>query len=509
MNEQESYQSGNGNYSLYIKDFGPIAEARLEVRPLTVFIGPSNTGKSYLAILIYALNQCLGGDRLLFAVRHGISPFNPEREIPPEIHGSLRNWAASLSEDKQPEGLPSDVAAHIQSKLEEASGLERAFTEEIRRCFGIEALKELVRREGRTTQATVNLEVAQKDLPDAVRYEFRFGSNEPIVIGRLPHDLSGSPSGRWLRDPSFRRLISLLNEPADQETTANEDRLRVLLSYLPSVVFTSLVSPLVANAYYLPADRTGVMHGHQVVVNALIHNATTAGQRPSMNLPMLSGVLADFLGGLIGMSERHHRESLGELATQLEDKVLKGTVRLDRAETGYPSFAYRPRGWKADLPLMRTSSMVTELTPVVLYLRYLVSPGDVLIIEEPEAHLHPGMQAVFAREIARLIHSGVRVIMTTHSEWFLEQIGNLVRLSSLPENKRQGIVGADVALRPQDVGAWLFKPTQRPKGAVVEEVVLDPETGLFPTDYDLVSETLYNEGAEIFNRLQEKESKGQ
>ncbi len=507
MNQQQPHQSGNGTYCLDIKDFGPIAQARVEVRPLTVFIGPSNTGKSYLAILIYALNQCIGGDRLLFGVRHRISLFNPEGEISPEIHGSLRDWAARLSEHEQPEGLPANVVAHIRSKLEEASGLERAFTEEIRRCFGIDALRELVRREGRSTQATVNIEVPQKDTPEAVRYEFRFGSNEPGAIGSLPHDLSGSQSDRWLRDPAVRHLSRLLHESGDQETTPQEDRLRELLSYLTSVAFTSLFSPLFPNAYYLPADRTGVMHSHQVVVNTLIHNATTAGQRSSMNLPMLSGVLADFLGGLIGMSERHHRESLGKLATQLEDKVLKGTVRLDRAETGYPSFAYRPSGWKVDLPLMRTSSMVTELTPVVLYLRYLVCPGDVLIIEEPEAHLHPGMQAVFAREIARLIHSGVRVIMTTHSEWFLEQIGNLVRLSSLPENKRKGIVGADVPLRPQDVGAWLFKPTQRPKGAVVEEVVLDPETGLFPTDFDLVSETLYNEGAEIFNRLQE--GKGQ
>ena len=374
------------------------------------------------------------------------------------------------------------------------------------RCFGTNALKELVRREGRSTQATVNLELAQKDTPEAVRYEFRFGSGEPSVIGSLPRDLSNSQSDRWLQDSTVRRLISLLKEPGNQGTTDREDRLHNLLSYLPSVAIKSLVGPLLPNAYYLPADRTGVMHSHQVVVNALIHNATTAGQRSSMKFPMLSGVLADFLEKLVGISDRQHRQSL-DSARQLEENVLKGSVRLDTAETGYPSFAYRPSGWKADLPLMRTSSMVTELTPVVLYLRYLVSPGDVLIIEEPEAHLHPGAQAAFAREIARLIHSGVRVIMTTHSEWFLEQIGNLVRLSSLAEDKREGIAGADVALRPQDVGAWLFKPRQRPKGSVVEEVVPDPETGLFPTDHDPVSETLYNESAEIFNRLQE--SKGQ
>ena len=42
---------------LNVRDFGPIAKADLDLRPLTVFVGPSNTGKSYLAILIYALHK--------------------------------------------------------------------------------------------------------------------------------------------------------------------------------------------------------------------------------------------------------------------------------------------------------------------------------------------------------------------------------------------------------------------------------------------------------------------
>ena len=40
-----------------VSDFGPIVDATIELRPLTVFVGPSNTGKSYLAILIYALHR--------------------------------------------------------------------------------------------------------------------------------------------------------------------------------------------------------------------------------------------------------------------------------------------------------------------------------------------------------------------------------------------------------------------------------------------------------------------
>ena len=46
---------------LEVKDFGPIIEAKIDLRPLTVFVGPSNIGKPCLATLIYALHRCFSG----------------------------------------------------------------------------------------------------------------------------------------------------------------------------------------------------------------------------------------------------------------------------------------------------------------------------------------------------------------------------------------------------------------------------------------------------------------
>ena len=48
----------SGGLTFGVTDFGPIAKADVDLRPLTVFIGPSNTGKSYLAILVYVLHRC-------------------------------------------------------------------------------------------------------------------------------------------------------------------------------------------------------------------------------------------------------------------------------------------------------------------------------------------------------------------------------------------------------------------------------------------------------------------
>ena len=46
-----------GSLEIGVKNFGPIAKAEVDLRPMTVFVGPSNTGKSYLAILIYAVHK--------------------------------------------------------------------------------------------------------------------------------------------------------------------------------------------------------------------------------------------------------------------------------------------------------------------------------------------------------------------------------------------------------------------------------------------------------------------
>jgi predicted ATPase len=35
-----------------VKDFGPVAEADIELKPLTVFMGPNNTGKTYISTLL-------------------------------------------------------------------------------------------------------------------------------------------------------------------------------------------------------------------------------------------------------------------------------------------------------------------------------------------------------------------------------------------------------------------------------------------------------------------------
>ena len=249
------------------------------------------------------------------------------------------------------------------------------------------------------------------------------------------------------------------------------------------------------------------MHAHRVVVSALIGRASRAGFDVESPLPTLSGVDADFLSRLIELSDEPGQIESGQLADRLEADILDGAVQVSQPPVGYPSFHYRPAEWQREIALMNTSSMVSELAPVALYLRHIVRKGDVLIIEEPESHLHPQMQVAFTRFLAMVVKTGIRVIVTTHSEWVLEALANLVRLSDVPEPRRSQIDAGGPALTPDEVGAWHFERKLRPKGSVVTEIPLDTVLGTFPAGFGDITEDLYNDWATIANLAQSPASR--
>lgn len=178
------------------------------------------------------------------------------------------------------------------------------------------------------------------------------------------------------------------------------------------------------------------------------------------------------------------------------------TVFIGPGNTGkswLATLAYALHRYLGGLPLTNASSMVSELAPVVLYLRHVVSPDDLLIIDEPESHLHPAMQVAFTRQIAAIAGAGVRVLLTTHSEWVLEALGNVVGRAGLPG--RGAGQGGGEFLGPNSVGVWLFEPAEPGRGSTVREIALDADTGLYPSGFDSVASVLHNDWAEIAGRL--------
>lgn len=484
-----------GNYRVTVRDFGPVASAALEMRPLTVFVGPSNTGKSYLATLIYALHRCFDGAPERTLGRPGWRLFfdsMPTAVGEPTI-ANFSQWVGRRPDDRAASTLPAEVVSGIRSSLEAGEGLASRFVDLLPRYYGTARPADLVRHDG-PERATVELDC---ELPDRrrARYRFDFDEDRAHASGEVPD--SFVRDSRAVADLRTPPSSANRERPPDSEGPA-------LLEWLAARIMEESVEPLRGRAHYLPADRSGTMNAYPAIVTGLLQSAAATPGPGSADHPLLPRVSAEFLSDLYWADpDRTPSTELTGLAERIEERMLAGRIALRRNEVGAPRITYRPRGWTTDLPIARASAMVSELAPVVLYLRHLVRPGDLFIIEEPEAHLHPAMQAAFMRRIARIMQAGVRVIVTTHSEWVMDTLGNLVYASRLFHDDATPLTHENAALRPEEVGVWLFHRGER--GSSVKEIRLDPEVGLYPTDYDDIADAIYNEGVKIGNRLRERE----
>lgn len=518
---------------LEVSDFGPIAQAKIDLRPLTVFIGPSNTGKSYLATLIYALHlmyaertlEGLGGRRRdTLPVESRFVASNPPASVSRDILQSLAEWASidsgpSRTADestKAPRGLPADAEQIVRVMLAGSPGRTGAsFEAIIERCFGASHNAGSLVRQKAQRPAQIVLRSRMTNSPDdeqpLAKYAYSLGKRRALLNSEVRSD-----KPLPLADPPLTRFpfsaLSLFygNSPGqkpDNDRADDADHRASLIEWtlngLADAALPGLVGPLAAPAFFLPAARTGVMDAHRFVLGTLAIASSYAGMRETTSSPSLSGIHADFIRQLVEMKhsvDDPPRQSIREIGAQIERTVLAGAILEERTEAGYPELSYRSSEDGHAIPLSQSSSMVSELAPIVLYIKNLLEPGDTLIIEEPESHLHPAAQSALAIQLVRLVNAGVRIIVTTHSEWMLDQFDNQLRMSNLPAKHREGLPGGEAALDPAHFGAWFFEPKKRPRGTVVRELAFDEDEGGIASGYDEVADAMYNEWAAIGNR---------
>ncbi len=455
-----------------VRNFGPIAEADLDLRPLTVFVGPSNTGKTYLSVLIYALHRIFE-DFLDFPslyisrlLGHGLRYDLTDRETLLAVLDKLNSDQPFKYSD-----LPKAVRERAQSKFRNLEVDGDDLETELKRCFDIGSVSGLRRScIGQNNETTVSLIISKEHQS---LWSFKIGTSKSEIT----------------MDGEINENTIIFSEDWFPSTQ------RINFEYLSERFVGRRVNT--GKPYYLPAARSGIMQIHRVIASSLVARSTRAGLEAS-EMPTLSAVVADFLEELILYREQIRSENkINRIADALESDVLDGQIITKSSQTGYPEFLYRPQGTGHDMRLNRSSSMVSELAPLVLYIRGLVRPGDTLIIEEPEAHLHPAAQAQMAATLARLVRAGVRVLVTTHSDFMLQEIGNLMRVGMLKEKDALKKETNDWLL-PDEVGAWHFQKDQP-----VKEIQFDHTAGIEPEDYEDVAESLYNRWAGLQNRIEE------
>jgi len=258
------------------------------------------------------------------------------------------------------------------------------------------------------------------------------------------------------RDPVFQNNTFVIYKTAGTKEHASKIRQRAVMQTV-----SNLLNGLngFRDINYLPASRSGLYQALSAFGQIIAELSKSRSFLSSkIELPAIPRQLSDYFIKLTSISEISESTlpELGEIADKIESLVLKGKIEYDFEEK---RLYYRPQGTDLRLDLSATSSMVSEIGPIVVYIRHILgsiqakrgnfSPRrpkqkveilkSILVIEEPEAHLHPDNQLKMTELYADLAKFGVHVVMTSHSNYVFNKVSNLIVGGTLCPSKLSAI----------------------------------------------------------------------
>lgn len=368
----------NKEWVLHIEKFAKIESADIRITPLMCFVGDNNSGKSYLMSLLWGV--------------------------------------LTLGKDMFPKA-PSDSKAYkkCESWLKENKNRSIEFTENIVEMY-IQWFNEL-------------LDIHKNDLLHKI-FNYEVGAEKILIRDykrKKKLEVQWENAGeRYSVTESYIRFPK-------QKMYTREQLLRMNAYICWNILMEGIAAPLytpiikgrrMGEPVYLPASRTGFM----LTYSQLIENSLQVSFAPASreNLSALTLPYVDFLQLITKFEAKTRVNKKSEwIIDYIEHNMTKGnlTVKKDMV----PLIQYHPEGTDREIPLYVASSIVAEISPLLLLFKSDIN-FKTLVIEEPEAHLHPELQQRMARLIINLVNQGIPVWITTHSDTMLQHINNMLKL---------------------------------------------------------------------------------
>lgn len=458
---------------LKIENFGPIVEGTVEFKPLTFLIGANNSGKTYVATLLHALSRALS-DVVSLPIQYRTYDLS---EVPPFADGFAKSGSSSLIVDSMPTELLQAINDY-SSPLSDRT--ETAIVEAIRQYLNAARLSDLI-RQSEGGDAALHIDSTVSMASEALLRLDSSQADGQVRLRQARPERMDAPDSRVLDEMrAASRLVPL------------ELTIDLWLSFLRDYGYGR------SHSYYLPAARSGILTSWPLFASLALRNVSRSLTRHETDIAPLPGIVGEFLQIAVGQilpadnlnGYQGNSSIVQSVLDVIEGQLLGGRVVVDRSRPYSLQLMYETD--KLSIPLPRASSMVSELAPIDLWVRELVEPGDLLIIDEPESHLHPENQRLIARALVRLVNAGVDVVAPTHSSTILHQVSNLLLASDMSKAAREqaGLTEADL-IAFDDVAVYLFE--QREDGTHIVPVPIEPGFGISEDEFVRIAEAIGDE----------------
>lgn len=430
--------------NIKIQNLGAIKEACIDLnKKLTVFCGPNNTGKTYVSYIIYALtNDDVTTPKLLSdsLLKEFVEFGKFEIDIDVDELFSFREGQLSL----------------IKDNLDSIFGISEDKVKSYFSDFEISFL---------ATKDEFKAKVKQED------FSLKFQINEIVVkVSKEPETLK-----IYVENISEKKLTANAIDVIRYKLYRN---ICNFVTFYPNT--SSCIFPVERNSIYtfnkeLSIQRNVLIDQMQELSSKKNYNPLDLFFKRTTRYPLAIRDGLEIADDLVNIQNR--KSPFYDFADELEAELLHGKVSISK--DGEVQFASE-RAKITRIPIHLTASIVKTLASLTFYLRYWAKENDLIIIDEPELNLHPDSQIALTRIFARLLNRGFRLLISTHSDYVIRELNNLIMLSSLQNTLKQkaceiGGYRADEHIASSDVSAYLFNHQKR--GKVVVKPIPVSEAG--------------------------------
>lgn len=452
-----------------VENLGFISSGEININDLTIIFGKNNVGKTYLSYATYGILSKLSD------IIDNSKIISKQDIIKLKTNGSISVNALKIASREIIKKNSTEFTKNLSDYFNTKDDYFEKTNIEIEPDF--------------TDEKFIGIEVSSSITLDGV-YSFvkKAGSGDIIIsFVKLPDEASNLPHGGF---------------------DVGETTIAEILSSITSNILLRVIFNHTSRPFVITSERTGVslfykeMDSHRSsLINSLM-TIKTIDQSIKKKVSTYSTPISDNINTIRkyeviakrrGMLARSKTKS-AKLVLESLESILSGTFTYANGET-----VFTKKGDSGDftIPISISSSSVKSLFLFDLYIKHVAKPGDFLVIDEPELNLHPENQIKMAGLIVRLVNAGIKVIMTTHSDYIIKEINNRIMLSNIKsrDDLSDFSFANEDALKQDKVSAFTICDDRKIKSIAIDEYGINQDI------FDNVIISLNERSDSIFDKL--------
>ncbi|MCC0180718.1 AAA family ATPase [Aeromonas hydrophila] len=411
-----------------IENLGTIKSGSFSTNELTIIFGKNNSGKTYLSYATYILAK----------------KFNDAVNRESRIAETLKNIESSNRTE----------SAVTQFKIQFSDLFKPTAYSRINRSFNSFLADGFCVKPDFFKNTKINLDYIS----------ILTAAEKKEMLSKVMHPLGNKLA--FIQKEKDSNEINITITPIEPHSAEDYEQgvINFINDHFFSLITSEIVSSLfelgVSNPFIITSERTGVELfypeldnnrsniAEEFLRNSLVlksHKKRTSANVQNIfekNISKYSLPVADNIRAIRNGNLQERKSAFSEtnnyyLIRETLSKMIKG--EFVRSESGNTTFLIHNNlgDQEAEIPLQVASSSIKAMSFIDLYINKLAPKKGTLIIDEPELNLHPDNQIIMAELIVRLVNSGIKVIMTTHSDYIVREINNRIKLYKRKDNKEQ------------------------------------------------------------------------